>query len=48
VTVVLDPHGRAVVFVGDGRGGDALKPFWKQEEGDDRLRPLPRRQALQQ
>src|ERR1019366_7041513 len=29
LTVVLDLHSGAVVFVGDGRGGDALKPFWK-------------------
>jgi transposase len=27
LTVVLDPETGAVVFVGDGRGGDALKPF---------------------
>jgi transposase len=30
VTVVLDLHSGAVVFVGDGRGADALDPFWKQ------------------
>jgi transposase len=29
LTVVLDLHSGAVVFVGDGRGGDALKPFWE-------------------
>ena len=33
LTVVLDLESGAVVFVGDGRGADALKPFWK------RLRP---------
>jgi transposase len=33
LTVVLDLHRGAVVFVGDGKGADALKPFWK------RLRP---------
>jgi transposase len=33
LTVVLDLDGGAVVFVGDGKGTDALKPFWK------RLRP---------
>jgi transposase len=30
LTVVLDLKSGAVVFVGDGRGGDALKPFWKR------------------
>lgn len=30
VTVVLDLQTGAVVFVGDGKGGDALKPFWKR------------------
>ena len=29
LTVVLDLHSGAVVFVGDGKGGDALRPFWK-------------------
>jgi transposase len=29
-TVVLDLETGAVVFVGDGRGGDALKPFWRR------------------
>jgi transposase len=29
LTVVMDLHSGAVVFVGDGKGGDALKPFWK-------------------
>ena len=33
LTVVMDLEGGAVVFVGDGKGADALKPFWK------RLRP---------
>jgi transposase len=33
LTVVLDLVSGAVVFVGDGKGGDALAPFWK------RLRP---------
>jgi transposase len=30
VTVVLDRDRVAVVFVGDGKGADALKSFWKQ------------------
>ena len=30
LTVVLDLDSGAVVFVGDGKGGDALKPFWKR------------------
>src|SRR3954453_18732921 len=29
-TVVLDLESGAVVFVGGGKGGDALKPFWKR------------------
>jgi transposase len=33
LTVVMDLESGAVVFVGDGQGADALKPFWK------RLRP---------
>jgi transposase len=33
LTTVMDPESGAVVFVGDGKGADALKPFWK------RLRP---------
>src|SRR6516165_1672884 len=33
LTVVLDLDSGAVVFVGNGKGADALKPFWK------RLRP---------
>lgn len=30
LTVVLDLRSGAVVFVGDGKGADALKPFWKR------------------
>ena len=30
LTVALDLESGAVVFVGDGKGGDALKPFWKR------------------
>lgn len=30
LTVVLDLHTGAVVFVGDGKGADALLPFWKK------------------
>ncbi|HEX2224647.1 MAG TPA: ISL3 family transposase [Thermoanaerobaculia bacterium] len=30
VTVVLDLDSGAVVFVGDGKGADALKPFWER------------------
>lgn len=30
LTVVLDMETGAVVFVGDGKGGDALDPFWKK------------------
>jgi len=30
LTVVLDLVSGAVVFVGDGKGGEALKPFWKR------------------
>ena len=33
LTIVLDLESGAVVFVGNGKGADALKPFWK------RLRP---------
>jgi transposase len=33
LTVVMDLESGAVVFVGNGKGADALKPFWK------RLRP---------
>lgn len=30
LTVVLDIKSGAVVFVGDGKGSDALKPFWRR------------------
>ena len=30
LTIVLDLESGAVVFVGDGRGSDALLPFWKR------------------
>lgn len=30
LTVVMDLKSGAVVFVGDGKGADALKPFWKK------------------
>jgi len=30
LTVVLDLHTGRVIFVGDGRGADALVPFWKR------------------
>jgi transposase len=30
VTVVLDLHKGAVVFVGEGKGTDALEPFWRR------------------
>ncbi len=30
LTIVLNLLTGAVVFVGDGKGGDALKPFWKR------------------
>jgi len=30
VTVALDLESGAVIFVGDGKGADALKPFWKR------------------
>lgn len=30
LTVVLDLKGGAVVFVGDGKGAEALTPFWKR------------------
>jgi transposase len=33
LTVVLDLESGAVVFVGDGKGADALKPFWKRLRG---------------
>jgi len=30
LTVVLDLCSGAVIFIGDGKGADALKPFWKR------------------
>src|SRR3712207_7249261 len=33
LTVVLDLDSGAVVFVGDGKGADALTPFWKRLRG---------------
>jgi transposase len=30
LTIVLDLESGAAVFVGDGKGGDALKPFWRR------------------
>jgi transposase len=33
LTVVLDLDSGAVVFVGDGKGADALNPFWKRLRG---------------
>jgi len=33
VTVILNLESGAVVFVGDGKGADALKPFWKRLRG---------------
>jgi transposase len=39
LTIVMDLVSGAVVFVGDGKGADALKPFWK------RLRPSGARVA---
>jgi transposase len=30
LTVVLDLHSGAVVFVGEGKGANALEPFWKR------------------
>jgi transposase len=33
LTVVMDLESGAVVFVGDGKGADALKPFWKRLRG---------------
>jgi transposase len=32
-TIVLDLLSGAVVFVGDGKGADALKPFWRRLHG---------------
>jgi transposase len=39
LTVVMDLESGAVVFVGDGKGADALKPFWK--------RPRPSKAAIE-
>src|SRR5215813_9669577 len=33
LTVVMDLDSGAVVFVGDGKGADALNPFWKRLRG---------------
>jgi transposase len=33
LTVVMDLDSGAVVFVGDGKGAKALKPFWKRLQG---------------
>ena len=33
LTVVMDLQSGAVVFVGDGKGADALRPFWKRLRG---------------
>jgi transposase len=33
LTVVLDLRTGAVVFVGDGKGADSLKPFWRRLKG---------------
>jgi transposase len=33
VTVVLDLVSGAVLFVGDGKGADALRPFWRRVRG---------------
>jgi transposase len=30
LTVVMDLDTRRIIFVGDGKGGDALKPFWRR------------------
>jgi transposase len=30
LTIVLDLESGAVVFVGEGKGGDALEPFWRR------------------
>ena len=30
LTLILDRETRRVVFVGDGKAGDALRPFWKR------------------
>lgn len=33
LSIVMDLESGAVVFVGDGKGADALKPFWKRLRG---------------
>ena len=33
LTIVMDLKSGAVVFVGDGKGAEALKPFWKRLKG---------------
>lgn len=33
LTIVLDLDSGAVIFVGDGKGTDALKPFWRRLKG---------------
>jgi len=30
LTIVLDLETGAVIFIGDGRGSDSLKPFWRR------------------
>ncbi len=30
LTLVMDLKSGAVIFVGDGKGADALKPFWRK------------------
>ena len=42
LTVVLDLDSGAVVFVGEGKGADALLPFWKRlRPAGPRSRPWP-------
>jgi len=40
LTVVLDLQSGAVVFVGDGKGADALVPFWRRA-AEERRQPEP-------
>ena len=41
ITLVLDLDSRAVVFVGDGKGADALKPFWRKlKAGRSKIRAV--------
>jgi len=42
LTVVLDLASGAVVFVGDGKGGDALLPFWRKRERKRGTTPMRR------